>query len=247
MVRGTCGVPALSLTAAVRKSDTLRARAVASVAEAVSRSGRHLVLLAADSPDALDPAGGLGRPRGAAGRGRRRAGARGRAAAGAPAGLAPWRCRCRCGWPPCADSRCTVLRARAGRLAVEMNEPTDEPPPHRPAVPVGPQPGGPAGASGAARPPTAPVHPESPQPLVPRRCRRRPATVEPERGSAPYVTIVLPCFNEGEHVLQEIDRITAAMNASEFTYELLCIDDASTDDTLDGAARRGRAATPTSG
>jgi glycosyltransferase involved in cell wall biosynthesis len=52
-------------------------------------------------------------------------------------------------------------------------------------------------------------------------------------GPAPYVTIVLPCFNEGAHVLREIDRITAAMNASEFTYELLCIDDASTDDTLE--------------
>ncbi|GAB3066115.1 glycosyltransferase family 2 protein [Pedococcus soli] len=49
----------------------------------------------------------------------------------------------------------------------------------------------------------------------------------------PYVTIVLPCFNEAAHVLQEIDRITVAMNSSEFTYELLCIDDASTDDTLE--------------
>jgi glycosyltransferase involved in cell wall biosynthesis len=49
----------------------------------------------------------------------------------------------------------------------------------------------------------------------------------------PYVTIVLPCYNEGEHVLKEIDRITAAMNASEFTFELLCIDDASTDNTLE--------------
>ncbi|GAA4408796.1 hypothetical protein GCM10023168_26700 [Fodinibacter luteus] len=52
-------------------------------------------------------------------------------------------------------------------------------------------------------------------------------------GPAPYVTIVLPCYNEGAHVLEEIDRITAAMTASELTYELLCIDDASTDDTLD--------------
>jgi polyisoprenyl-phosphate glycosyltransferase len=50
---------------------------------------------------------------------------------------------------------------------------------------------------------------------------------------APYVTIVLPCYNEALHVLQEIDRITVAMNASEFTYELLCIDDASTDNTLE--------------
>ena len=54
------------------------------------------------------------------------------------------------------------------------------------------------------------------------------------------MTIVLPCFNEGQHVLQEIDRITAAMNASEFTYELLCIDDASTDDTLEVLHRAAR-------
>ena len=60
--------------------------------------------------------------------------------------------------------------------------------------------------------------------------------IEDERagaGPAPYVTIVLPCYNEGAHVLQEIERITAAMSASELTYEVLCIDDASTDDTLD--------------
>lgn len=48
----------------------------------------------------------------------------------------------------------------------------------------------------------------------------------------PYVTIVLPCYNEGEHVLAEIERISATMDASELTYELLCIDDASTDNTL---------------
>jgi polyisoprenyl-phosphate glycosyltransferase len=61
------------------------------------------------------------------------------------------------------------------------------------------------------------------------------AADEQELGAEPrpYVTIVLPCFNEAAHVLKEIDRITAAMNASEFTYELLCIDDASTDNTLE--------------
>ena len=49
----------------------------------------------------------------------------------------------------------------------------------------------------------------------------------------PYVTIVLPCYNEGQHVLREIERITAAMDASPHSYELLVIDDKSTDDTLD--------------
>ena len=57
--------------------------------------------------------------------------------------------------------------------------------------------------------------------------------IEGESRPDPYVTVVLPCYNEGAHVLAEIERITAAMNASEFSYELLCIDDASTDDTLE--------------
>lgn len=46
------------------------------------------------------------------------------------------------------------------------------------------------------------------------------------------VTVVLPCYNEQNHVLAEIERITAAMDASPFSYELLVIDDKSTDNTL---------------
>ncbi len=46
------------------------------------------------------------------------------------------------------------------------------------------------------------------------------------------VTIVLPCYNEQDHVLAEIERITLAMDATEFSYELLVIDDKSTDGTL---------------
>jgi glycosyltransferase involved in cell wall biosynthesis len=46
------------------------------------------------------------------------------------------------------------------------------------------------------------------------------------------VTVVLPCFNEQDHVLDELARITAAMDASGYDYELLAIDDASTDSTL---------------
>jgi len=46
------------------------------------------------------------------------------------------------------------------------------------------------------------------------------------------VTVVLPCYNEQDHVVMEIERITAAMDSSPFSYELLVIDDKSTDNTL---------------
>lgn len=46
------------------------------------------------------------------------------------------------------------------------------------------------------------------------------------------VTIVLPCYNEQDHVLAELERIAAAMDPSPFSYEILAIDDKSTDDTL---------------
>jgi glycosyltransferase involved in cell wall biosynthesis len=46
------------------------------------------------------------------------------------------------------------------------------------------------------------------------------------------VTIVLPCYNEEDHVLSELERIAAAMDASAFSYEILAIDDKSTDGTL---------------
>jgi glycosyltransferase involved in cell wall biosynthesis len=49
---------------------------------------------------------------------------------------------------------------------------------------------------------------------------------------APLVTVVLPCYNEQAHVIAEVERICAAMDGSGLTYELLAIDDASTDDTL---------------
>lgn len=48
----------------------------------------------------------------------------------------------------------------------------------------------------------------------------------------PLVTVVLPCFNERDHVLAELERIAAALDASGLTYEVLAIDDASTDGTL---------------
>jgi polyisoprenyl-phosphate glycosyltransferase len=47
------------------------------------------------------------------------------------------------------------------------------------------------------------------------------------------VTVVLPCYNEQNHVLREIERITGALDASSLRYELLVIDDCSTDHTLE--------------
>jgi len=46
-------------------------------------------------------------------------------------------------------------------------------------------------------------------------------------------TVVLPCYNEQDHVLAELERITAALDASGLSYEILAIDDASTDATLE--------------
>jgi glycosyltransferase involved in cell wall biosynthesis len=55
---------------------------------------------------------------------------------------------------------------------------------------------------------------------------------EPENQAIPHASIVLPCFNEEEHVLAEVERICRAMDKSEISYELLAIDDGSTDQTL---------------
>lgn len=54
----------------------------------------------------------------------------------------------------------------------------------------------------------------------------------PEEPGAPHVTVVLPCYNEQDHVLLELERISAALEASGYSYELLVIDDKSTDATL---------------
>jgi glycosyltransferase involved in cell wall biosynthesis len=47
-----------------------------------------------------------------------------------------------------------------------------------------------------------------------------------------HVTIVLPCYNEQDHVIDEVERICKAMDASGHTYELMAVDDKSTDGTL---------------
>jgi glycosyltransferase involved in cell wall biosynthesis len=43
------------------------------------------------------------------------------------------------------------------------------------------------------------------------------------------VSIVLPVFNEAGHLQREIDRISDSMDASPFSYEIVVVDDGSTD------------------
>ncbi|MEP7055685.1 MAG: glycosyltransferase family 2 protein [Actinomycetota bacterium] len=67
--------------------------------------------------------------------------------------------------------------------------------------------------------------------------------VRRDEGAKPYVTIVLPCYNEEGHVLAELERISAAMDASGYVYDLDVYDDCSSDGTRDilaSAAKSGR-------
>jgi glycosyltransferase involved in cell wall biosynthesis len=43
------------------------------------------------------------------------------------------------------------------------------------------------------------------------------------------VSVILPVYNEAGHVLTEVARISAALEASEYTYEIIVVDDGSTD------------------
>jgi polyisoprenyl-phosphate glycosyltransferase len=45
------------------------------------------------------------------------------------------------------------------------------------------------------------------------------------------VTVVLPCYNERDHIELEIKRIRAALDEAGLGYELVCVDDGSTDGT----------------
>jgi polyisoprenyl-phosphate glycosyltransferase len=50
-------------------------------------------------------------------------------------------------------------------------------------------------------------------------------------GDPPEVSVVLPCFNERVHVELEVKRIRAALEAAGMRYEVICVDDGSTDGT----------------
>jgi glycosyltransferase involved in cell wall biosynthesis len=45
----------------------------------------------------------------------------------------------------------------------------------------------------------------------------------------PDISVVLPVYNEIGHLDEEIDRIRASLDASPYTYEIIVVDDGSTD------------------
>lgn len=47
------------------------------------------------------------------------------------------------------------------------------------------------------------------------------------------VSIILPVFNEAGHIVEEVDRIRAAMDRSRYSYEIILVDDGSTDGSTD--------------
>ncbi len=57
------------------------------------------------------------------------------------------------------------------------------------------------------------------------------SATQDQRPPRPDVTIVLPTYNEAGHVIQEIQRITTAMDASRYSWEIVAVDDGSSDQT----------------
>ncbi len=53
-----------------------------------------------------------------------------------------------------------------------------------------------------------------------------------ERPVRPDVSIILPTYNEAGHVREEIERIVASMDASHYTWEIVAVDDRSSDGTV---------------
>jgi glycosyltransferase involved in cell wall biosynthesis len=60
---------------------------------------------------------------------------------------------------------------------------------------------------------------------------------EGTNSTVPEVSVVLPVYNEIEHLEAELDRIRTAMDASGHSYEIIVVDDASTDGSAEHLAK----------
>jgi glycosyltransferase involved in cell wall biosynthesis len=61
----------------------------------------------------------------------------------------------------------------------------------------------------------------------------RVTAVSPPEQEPLDVTVVLPAYNEAGHIGREIERITTALKDSRYSFEILVVDDGSTDGTAD--------------
>src|SRR5882757_10520277 len=50
------------------------------------------------------------------------------------------------------------------------------------------------------------------------------------------VSIILPVYNEAEHLEQEVSRVRASMDASPYSYEIIVINDGSSDNSAEVAS-----------
>ena len=64
-----------------------------------------------------------------------------------------------------------------------------------------------------------------------------PATAATGDGAELDVSIILPVYNEAEHLEQEVNRVRAAMDASPYSYEIIVVDDGSSDNSAEVASR----------
>lgn len=58
-------------------------------------------------------------------------------------------------------------------------------------------------------------------------------------GAEPDISVVLPVFNERGHLTEEVTRIRAALEASSSSFEIIVVDDGSTDGSSDEARQVG--------
>jgi glycosyltransferase involved in cell wall biosynthesis len=60
-----------------------------------------------------------------------------------------------------------------------------------------------------------------------------PAVAPDDEASRPQISVVLPVFNEEECLAEELERIKRGLDASAYDWELIAVDDASTDRTAE--------------
>ena len=58
-----------------------------------------------------------------------------------------------------------------------------------------------------------------------------------DRDAGLDVSIILPVYNEAAHLEAEVARVRAAMDASDYTYEIIVVDDGSSDNSAEVASR----------